>query len=250
MFGKEVIKRWGNIRDSFVKSYKKLKEFKISSSGAMKVKKYVYSDQLQFLSKVIEERQMQDTLNDNARTRNKDSNDSIEDFKPPKKAAASRKRRKPDELEVRMLKALKRSDQPNRHMSFFSGIVPSLETLDDDEIIQFQIGVLQLIEKIKRRKRPQNFHYQSPAVAHGNYQNMLNTTLGHLAVHQLPPHNIATAIAGGPLSLQSGTNQFYTSYSQHESALSPNAYSCSDTPSPAPSTSSSNAADIIDFASV
>jgi phenylalanyl-tRNA synthetase alpha subunit len=60
--GKEVIKRWGNIRDSYVKSCKKKKEATKSSAGSSKARKYVYSDQLTFLSKLMDERQTADSV--------------------------------------------------------------------------------------------------------------------------------------------------------------------------------------------
>jgi hypothetical protein len=60
--GKEVIKRWGNIRDCYVKSCKKQKEAAKSGAGSSKSRKYVYSDKLRFLSKLINERQTADSL--------------------------------------------------------------------------------------------------------------------------------------------------------------------------------------------
>ena len=59
--GKERIKRWGNIRDCYVKSCKK-KEATKSGAGSSRARKYVYSDQLRFLSKLIDERQTADSL--------------------------------------------------------------------------------------------------------------------------------------------------------------------------------------------
>lgn len=37
----------------------------------------------------------------------------------------------------------------NRHASFFNGIIPTLDKFDDDEVIDFQMGVMQLLKKIK-----------------------------------------------------------------------------------------------------
>lgn len=47
--GQGVLKKWTNLRDSFSKYFKKDKECKRSGSGAKKIKKYLYFDQLQFL---------------------------------------------------------------------------------------------------------------------------------------------------------------------------------------------------------
>lgn len=57
---------------------------------------------------------------------------------------------KPDEFEERLLSAV---EVPNRHICFFQGLIPSLETFDDDEVVEFQIGVLGLIKQIKQAKK-------------------------------------------------------------------------------------------------
>ncbi|XP_026818990.1 uncharacterized protein LOC113557621 [Rhopalosiphum maidis] len=70
-FGKEVIRRWTNVRDAFAKSCKKEKENKKSGSGAFKHKKYVYNDQLLFLKKLYIERDVVENFeNDNNDTLN------------------------------------------------------------------------------------------------------------------------------------------------------------------------------------
>ncbi|KAK5647760.1 hypothetical protein RI129_002652 [Pyrocoelia pectoralis] len=50
-----------------------------------------------------------------------------------------------------MIQALK--ETPDRHLSFFRGIIPSLNTFDDDEILEFQMSVLQTITCIKQREK-------------------------------------------------------------------------------------------------
>jgi len=53
---------WGNIRDCYVKSCKIQTETSKSGAVPSKARKYVYSEQLKFLSKMINERQTADTL--------------------------------------------------------------------------------------------------------------------------------------------------------------------------------------------
>lgn len=65
-------------------------------------------------------------------------------------------------------------EKPDRHMSFFKEIFPSLNTFNEDEILEFQISLLQTIAAIKRQKNhvandqlttsdhfPQNNRYQT-----------------------------------------------------------------------------------------
>ena len=49
-----------------------------------------------------------------------------------------------------MLEALR--EKPNRHQSFFNGILPSLEDFDEFEVLEFQMDVLKSIKNIKQRK--------------------------------------------------------------------------------------------------
>lgn len=62
------------------------------------------------------------------------------------------KKRKPDEIEIRLLKALEADDKPNRHLSFFHGMLPALDKFDENDVLKFQMGVLQLISKINDEK--------------------------------------------------------------------------------------------------
>lgn len=62
----------------------------------------------------------------------------------------SKKKKKPDIVELELINAIKQ--KPNRHTSFFNGIIPSLETFDDDEIVEFQLKLLQFVSEIKKRK--------------------------------------------------------------------------------------------------
>lgn len=39
----------------------------------------------------------------------------------------------------------------NRHLLFFKGILPSLEGFNDDQTLEFQIGVLNIIQSIRTR---------------------------------------------------------------------------------------------------
>jgi hypothetical protein len=45
-------------------------------------------------------------------------------------------------FELRVIKALEETNQPNRHLSFFKGTIPSLQNFKEDETLEFQFGVL------------------------------------------------------------------------------------------------------------
>ena len=77
----------------------------------------------------------------------------------PRTQQCGKRKRNPDESELRIIKALEEGNQPNRHLSFFRGIILSLQNFNEEETLEIQMGVLQLIANIKHRK-PSNFSSQ------------------------------------------------------------------------------------------
>jgi len=57
------------------------------------------------------------------------------------------------------MKVLEERNQPNRHLSFLKGIIPSLQNFKEEETLECQMGFLQLIANIKHRK-PSDFSSQ------------------------------------------------------------------------------------------
>ncbi|GBM52285.1 hypothetical protein AVEN_51719-1 [Araneus ventricosus] len=62
LFGKAVMKRWVNLRNSISRYRKKLKECKKSGSGSVSLKKYIYNDQLHFSAHIYNLRETDDSL--------------------------------------------------------------------------------------------------------------------------------------------------------------------------------------------
>lgn len=65
-----------------------------------------------------------------------------------------------DAVELEMIAALK--EKPNRHLSFFKGILPSLEDFDELETLDFQMEVLKVIKKVRERKHPLPWRSKTP----------------------------------------------------------------------------------------
>jgi hypothetical protein len=59
---------------------------------------------------------------------------------------------KPNEFELKIIKALEEGNQPNLHLSFIKSIIPFLQNFNKHKTLEFQIVVLQLIAHIKHRK--------------------------------------------------------------------------------------------------
>lgn len=116
---------------------------------------------MQFLNKLFQTREVAESLE--GRT----DNDEVEDVDntlpevplPPKETISEnpkpreyKRRRQPDDIELKIIKAL---EEPplSPHISFFQGLMPHLNKLDDSEILEFQMGVLEVISKIKNKRK-------------------------------------------------------------------------------------------------
>ncbi|XP_061715561.1 uncharacterized protein LOC133523832 [Cydia pomonella] len=101
-------------------------------------------------------------VNENHKT-NEDDSDEIEHLRNDNQTKSSpTKRRAPkkkfNELDAKMMTYIdhqikpKKLEPDDRNLSFFKGVLPSLIVLNDDEILEFQSGVIKLLQDIKRRK--------------------------------------------------------------------------------------------------
>ncbi|XP_050311307.1 uncharacterized protein LOC126746927 [Anthonomus grandis grandis] len=97
-YGKELIKKWGNIRDAYIKSRKKQAAVSKSGAGVSNVKKYIYNDQLQFMNKIYQERPTSDSIlkegessqqeisQDGEAHEGENNSDNVGQFKKPEKS--------------------------------------------------------------------------------------------------------------------------------------------------------------------
>ncbi|KAJ8943581.1 hypothetical protein NQ314_009706 [Rhamnusium bicolor] len=168
VFGKEVIRTWTNLRDSFVKSNMKIKATKNSGSAAKKIKKYVYSDQLQFLKKLYEARPTEDSFQSEGAaeleegTETQSSTENIENASQPFETP-------PTQLSPKSV-----PDKPCSKTSILLSLKPHLDKFDEQDYLQFQLGVLRVIENINERKKtmsaqPPPFTYHTPAMPYGQF---------------------------------------------------------------------------------
>lgn len=152
--GKEVLKRWNNLRDSFAKSEKKMKEGKTSGSKARTKRKYIFTDELQKNvytgREVFDRHDNQECVIEEANTnKDKDKIDSPAAIEKRGPIISTRKHTKMDEIDLKIVKALKTpKEKPNSLMLFFESLLPMIENFNRDEYIQLQIGVLNVISTI------------------------------------------------------------------------------------------------------
>ncbi|PNF13603.1 hypothetical protein B7P43_G17873 [Cryptotermes secundus] len=146
----------------------------------MKKYEYVYFDQLQFLSKLYDERETVDSMEQ----RKEQENEGEESVQMQVQASAdvfdvstplvtkstsipkARKHKKVDEVELRILKALE-GDKPCSKMAFLQSLMPHLQKFDNEEFLQFQMEVLKVIGNINEKKKtiythPPYFSQQLP----------------------------------------------------------------------------------------
>ncbi|XP_072377990.1 uncharacterized protein [Diabrotica undecimpunctata] len=73
-----------------------------------------------------------------------------------KKPMATRRRKQVDEVELKILKELepKAPEKADPNMAFFQSLIPHLSKFSGEEILEFQMAVLQTISNIKDKKGP------------------------------------------------------------------------------------------------
>lgn len=92
----------------------------------------------------------------------------------PRYQPASRKRKiDEDEFEKNIIAALKTPE--SRHLSFFKGILPSLEKLNDNQTIIFQSRVLQILSDLHQPSYYPSHYQASQTSVQANYQTSQTT---------------------------------------------------------------------------
>jgi hypothetical protein len=66
-------------------------------------------------------------------------------FRKPRTEQCGIRQSKLDEFQLRIIKALEEGNLPNRHLSFFKEVIPFLENSNEEETLEFQMGVLQFL---------------------------------------------------------------------------------------------------------
>ncbi|KAF5276976.1 hypothetical protein FQR65_LT16100 [Abscondita terminalis] len=65
------------------------------------------------------------------------------------------RKRKLDEFELKIMNLVETPEpEPDRHLLFFKGILPTLAKFNDFQTVDFQMGVLQLLKSIQRQNIP------------------------------------------------------------------------------------------------
>ncbi|KRT82969.1 Myb/SANT-like transcription factor, partial [Oryctes borbonicus] len=229
--GKQVIKRWTNIKDSFLRWLKKYNDTIRSGAAAnMRLRKYVYHDQLLFLKRVAAPNDTEDSLDDTVTVNEKKetSDNDTSDGRRHKtndleiQSRPKRKDKRTTTFEERMIKTFEATPTPapsqqtqDRHMAFFAGIIPALGNFNEDQICDFQIGVLQLIQSLKRTRMPNssnnahlcnhNFHFEE-AAPHAFSINFHSSMPYHLHHEQTARQIVSTPLhcCGSPFHFCTG----------------------------------------------
>ncbi|CAF4832895.1 unnamed protein product [Pieris macdunnoughi] len=148
----DLVKKWKAIKDNFAKYQKKLKDANRSGAGAAKIKEYHLNKQLQFLKKVS-----QNATDSSLCVAEGDIENEITALPRYKSQPRKRKADDKDDIEEDLLAILKTPE--NRHLHFFKGILPSLQSLNENQTLIFQSRVLQILTDILQPSIHQNTHH-------------------------------------------------------------------------------------------
>lgn len=167
-----------------MRSVKKQNEQKTSGASAEGSKLYMYHKQMSFLKKVTHTSSAHESVNGNEEETNINEGNS-EDIEISAGTSVSscrpaEKKRKTDqrcELDNKMMKFMdyqinvgQQNQEDNHHLCFFKGLLPSLSSLNDEQTLEFQGGVINLLQQIKRKAQTPLTHVQPQNVCHSYHQ--------------------------------------------------------------------------------
>ncbi|KAJ8715299.1 hypothetical protein PYW08_005280 [Mythimna loreyi] len=155
-FVKSVTTKWINIRDAFLRSQRTEKNNMRYGCGK-KPRPYVYKNLLSFLTKADEPPTRPESCND-SQSSSESSSDSEpapeQKFQPPPAQKKLRIEKITPDEKIRFLDPTK-LNEPEEHpqISFMKGILPSMASFDDDDNLEFQAGVIALVQNIRRKRQ-------------------------------------------------------------------------------------------------
>ncbi|CAH1957190.1 unnamed protein product [Acanthoscelides obtectus] len=220
-FYRAVVRKWTQIRDSWSKDVKKRRELKMLGDPGYS-KAYKFHKQLSFLKKIIDTSDI-DGENEESREHNQISEEKviehekgnehaispmIENVKKddkdmmkerstatPSKGSVHGRSLKRKRIEVydKMLQYLDREEKnENPQLHFFKSLLPIISTFDIDETLEFQYGVISLVQSIKRQRQPDVYQNSASAT---NYN---STGYCRNSLDNSPPPTVSASIVKSP----------------------------------------------------
>lgn len=231
-----------------MKCVKKQKTDKKSGSSSKPSRLYIFHEQMSFLKKITDtsvahESTPGDTNEEGNKEMSKESGvaeNAPNDMEQSNKNTVSQNRRKRNINEVDMkmmsfidhqMNAPKAEENENRHSSFFKSLLPSVASLNDDETLEFQAGVISLLRQIKKQKEVLS-NCTRPATNNIERQQSCFPTQPYAVTPSQLQH---TGYSSNPQQYGSSQTQHYgsSSHPQHYYYSSQSNYSSqSTTPSP------------------
>lgn len=159
-----LLKKWRNIKDTYLKTLKKPK----SGSGYKKGRQYIYARQLSFLRQICLVTESKSSLcseqpmidEDNDKFREATELECSENNSTPNGSFNNILKRKHD-LESSLLAFMNvhksspttKKIQSNPNQSFFESLVPILNGFTEEEVIDFRMDVLSIIKRMQKARQ-------------------------------------------------------------------------------------------------
>ncbi|XP_064101828.1 uncharacterized protein LOC135212388 [Macrobrachium nipponense] len=138
--GKDVQSKWRNVRDSYAKNIKKQNETK-RGSGAVRPRRYIFSEQLSFLKRVVSSRATPDHTSGDA-----SSEDAPQDFAA---AAAGQSIVSLEDSSVIQSMEVLEQQETDDDKDFLMSLLPLVKSLDADDKLHFRMQVMQVLMDFK-----------------------------------------------------------------------------------------------------
>ncbi|CAH0720597.1 unnamed protein product, partial [Brenthis ino] len=169
---KFIMKKWINIRDAWKKSLADIKR-----------KSYKHNARLKFLEKNFTNRiklSLNNTEPEDDSDTNSDSSTNGDNTKEEnEKKKNEESTQEENEINAVQFMDIKSIEETSPHISFVKGLLPFLNKLGEDEVLEFQMGVIQLLWNIRKKGRTVD-----QLSVEGNDMPSSSFTLSHLKQHE------------------------------------------------------------------
>ncbi|KAG8241890.1 hypothetical protein J6590_076893 [Homalodisca vitripennis] len=142
--GKNVIGKWANLRDNWLRYWRKRQELLRIGSPTKSLKKYIHHDQLLFLSKVYDDQEIEQEVEEI-----QVDVDVISDPEMDSPRSNSSQNLWDISSEENRLEENHFQPQAGSHLYFFHSIMPMICEFNNDQVLDFQSAVLESIKRIK-----------------------------------------------------------------------------------------------------
>lgn len=139
-----MISKWANLRDNWLRYWRKRQQLLLSGSSTTSLKKYIHHDQLLFLSKVYDPDSQQEV--EEIQVDVDVISDPEMDMEPSPAISSGETSQNIWSFQQ---EEINKPPETDGHIYFFYSVLPLIKDFDNEQTIDFQVAVFECIKRIR-----------------------------------------------------------------------------------------------------